>query len=205
MFNETTAVASCLAFFERAIAREQVIAAAREKARIEMKGAIKKMQPALNPSYAKPPRVKAGDYKVTPTPEELALFDKADAERWTLKQIAAALGWSVSKVWTLRTERDHQRRVRRPKAHRAKYGPGHGKPPPPVTELANGRRTLILTPEQVEYFGHAVDTTEHIDTVCGRLGISKKTFYQWRLHYWHDRNFLRDRMKETEQLEAARS
>jgi hypothetical protein len=200
MYNEPSAVASCLAFFERAIAREKVIAAAREKARIEMQGAIKRMTPDV-----KPHRVKTNDYKVTPTPEQLALFDKADAERWTLKQLAAAVGWSVSKVWTLRTERDHQRRVRRPKRHRAKYGPGNGKPPPPVTELANGRRTLILTPEQVEYFGHAIDTTEHIDTVCGRLGISKKTFYQWRLHYWHDKNFLRDRMKETEQLEAARS
>ena len=200
MFNEPNAAASCLAFFERAIAREKVIADAREKARIEMQGALKRMTPDV-----KPQRVKANDYKIKPTPEQLALFDQADAERWTLKQIAAALGWSVSKVWTLRTERDHQRKVRRPKAHRAKYGPGHGKPPPPVTELANGRRTLILTPEQVEYFGHAVDTAEHIDTVCGRLGISKKTFYQWRLHYWHDKNFLRDRMKETEQLEAARS
>jgi hypothetical protein len=200
MFNETTAVANCLAYFESAIARQKVIADAREKARIEMKGALKKMTPDV-----KPQRVKTNDYKVTPTPEQLALFDQADAERWTLKQLAAALGWSVSKVWTLRTERDHQLRVQRPKAHRAKYGPGHGKPPPPVTALGNGRRTLILTPEQVEYFGHAVDTTEHIDTVCGRLGISKKTFYQWRLHYWHDRNFLRDRMKETAQLEAARS
>jgi len=79
MFNETTAVANCLAYFESAIARQKVIADAREKARIEMQGAIKKMTPDV-----KPHRVKANDYKVTPTPEQLALFDKADAERWTL-------------------------------------------------------------------------------------------------------------------------
>jgi hypothetical protein len=200
MYDEPNAAASCLAFFERAMAREKVLAAAREKARLEMQGALKKMTPAV-----KPQRQKWNEYKIAPTPEQLALFDKADAERWTLKQLAAAVGWSVSKVWILRTERDHQRKTKRLRAHRRKYGPGHGKPAPPATSaIKNGRRTVVLTPEIVEWFGNAIDTNVHVDEICAKVGIARKTFYQWRLHYWHDKNFLRDRMKETEQLEAAR-
>jgi hypothetical protein len=154
----------------------------------------------------KPQRPKWNEYKIKPTPEQLALFDQADAERWTLKQLAAAVGWSVSKVWILRTERDHQRKTKRLRAHRRKYGPGHGKPAPPATSaIKNGRRTVVLTPEIVEWFGHAIDTNVNVDEICAKVGIARKTFYQWRLHYWHDKNFLRDRMKETEQLEAARS
>ena len=200
MYDEPNAAASCLAFFERAMAREKVLAAAREKARIEMQGVLKKMTPAV-----KPQRQKWNEYKIAPTPEQLALFDRADAERWTLKQLAAAVGWSVSKVWILRTERDHQRKTKRLRAHRRKYGPGHGKPAPPATSaIKNGRRTVVLTPDIVEWFGHAIDTNLHVDEICAKVGIARKTFYQWRLHYWHDKNFLRDRMKETEQLEAAR-
>jgi hypothetical protein len=201
MYDEPNAAASCLAFFERAMAREKVLAAAREKARIEMQGVLKKMTPAV-----KPQRQKWNEYKIAPTPEQLALFDRADAERWTLKQLAAAVGWSVSKVWTLRTERDHQRKTKRLRARRRKkYGPGHGKPAPPATSaIKNGRRTVILTPEIVEWFGNAIDTNVHVDEICAKVGIARKTFYQWRLHYWHDKNFLRDRMKETAQLEAAR-
>jgi hypothetical protein len=205
MYDEPNAAASCLAFFERAMAREKVLAASREKARLEMQGAIKKMLPAVKPERAKPQRGKPMEYKIKPTPEQLALFDRADAERWTLKQLAAAVGWSVSKVWILRTERDHQRKTKRLRAHRRKYGPGHGKPAPPATSaIKNGRRTVVLTPDIVEWFGNAIDTNVHVDEICAKVGLARKTFYQWRLHYWHDKNFLRDRMKETEQLEAAR-
>ena len=202
MFNEINAAASCLAFFERAMAKESQLAIARERARIEMRSAIKKMTPQINPNRTRrtPPA-----YKIKPTPEQLALFDRADAERWTLKQLAAAVGWSVWKVWILRTERDHQRQTARLKAHRAKFGPGNGKPPPDRPATKYGRRGILLTPEQIEYFEKAVDANAYVDEITSRLGMSRKVYYDWRLYYWHDKTWLRRYMAETAALRAAQS
>jgi hypothetical protein len=202
MFNEINAAASCLAFFERAVAREKQLSIARERARLEMRSAIKKMTPQIKPSRIR----KAGvSYKVRPTPEQLAILDRADEERWTLKRLAAELGWSVSRVWTLRTERDHERKTARLKAHRAKFGPGNGKPPPNRPATKYGRRGILLTPEQIEYFEQAVDSNAHVDEITSRLGMSRKVYYDWRLYYWHDKTWLRRYMAETAALRAAQS
>jgi uncharacterized FlgJ-related protein len=81
--------------------------AEREKA--EMRKLIKRNAVKVNGDHTKP--IASHRSKIALTPEQEALFDLADDEQWTTRELAKRVGLHYASTWTHRTNRQERQRI----------------------------------------------------------------------------------------------
>ena len=101
--------ASCLRFMERAAEAWKKKQALAEKEKSEMRKLIKRNVPNVVGDYTRP--ATSHRPKIGLTPEQEALFDQADAEGWTTRELAKRVGIHYATTWTHRTNRQERQRI----------------------------------------------------------------------------------------------
>ncbi len=101
--------ASCLRFMERAAETWKKKEALAEKEKTEMRKLIKRNAVKVNGDHSKP--IASHRSKVALTPDQEALFDQADAEGWTTRELAKRVGLHYATTWTHRTNRQERQRI----------------------------------------------------------------------------------------------
>ncbi len=101
--------ASCLRFMERAAETWKKKEALAEKEKAEMRKLIKRNAVKVNGDHSKP--IASHRSKIALTPEQEALFDQADAEGWTTRELAKRVGLHYASTWTHRTNRQERQRI----------------------------------------------------------------------------------------------
>ena len=104
-------VASCLRFMERAAETWKKKEALAEREKAEMRKLIKRNAVKVNGDHTKP--IASHRSKIALTPEQEALFDLADAEQWTTRELAKRVGIHYATTWTHRTNRQERQRILR--------------------------------------------------------------------------------------------
>ena len=102
-------VASCLRFMERAAETWKKKEALAEREKAEMRKLIKRNAVKVNGDHTKP--IASHRSKIALTPEQEALFDQADAEGWTTRELAKRVGIHYATTWTHRTNRQERQRI----------------------------------------------------------------------------------------------
>jgi uncharacterized FlgJ-related protein len=82
-----------------------------EKEKAEMRKLIKRNAVKVNGDHSKP--IASHRSKIALTPEQEALFDQADAEQWTTRELAKRVGLHYATTWTHRTNRQERQRILR--------------------------------------------------------------------------------------------
>jgi DNA-binding NarL/FixJ family response regulator len=80
-----------------------------EKEKSEMRKLIKRNVPKVVGDYTRP--ATSHRPKIALTPEQEALFDQADAEGWTTRELAKRVGIHYATTWTHRTNRQERQRI----------------------------------------------------------------------------------------------
>jgi uncharacterized FlgJ-related protein len=80
-----------------------------EKEKAEMRKLIKRNAVKVNGDHSKP--IASHRSKIALTPEQEALFDQADAEGWTTRELAKRVGLHYASTWTHRTNRQERQRI----------------------------------------------------------------------------------------------